>query len=100
MVIKTLPDGDHNAKSGLVVKNSGFSLHAGVATKADERDRLEKIFRYIARPAVAEERLSLNARGEVIYKFKKPWDDGTTLARFNALSANANRCIQIFNEVR
>ena len=67
---------DHNAKSGLVVKNSGFSLHAAVATKAHERDKLEKICRYIARPAVSEERLSLNTRGEVVYKFKKPWDQG------------------------
>ena len=73
MVLRSVPDGDHNAKSGLVVKNSGFSLHAGVATKAHERDKLEKICRYIARPAVSEERLSLNVRGEVVYKFKKPW---------------------------
>ncbi len=77
LVLKTVPDGDHNTKSGLVVKNSGFSLHAGVATKAFERDKLERICRYIARPAIAEERLSLNEKGEIIYKFKKPWDDGT-----------------------
>ena len=83
--LKTVPDGDHNAKSGLVVKNSGFSLHAGVATKAHERDKLEKICRYIARPAVSEERLSLNARGEVVYKFKKPWEDGTTAIKMTQL---------------
>ena len=71
MVLKALPDGDHNSKTGLVAKNSGFSLHAGVATKAHERDNLEKICRYIARPAVEEERLSINAIGDVIYKFKK-----------------------------
>ncbi len=85
MVLRSVTDGDHNAKSGLVVKNSGFSLHAGVATKAHERDKLEKICRYIARPAVAEERLSLNARGEVVYKFKKPWDDGTTAIKMTQL---------------
>lgn len=73
MTLKSIPDTDHFAKSGLVVDNSGFSLHAGVATKAQEREKLEKICRYIARPAVAEERLSTNDRGEVIYKFKKPW---------------------------
>ena len=67
MVLKVLPNGDHNSKTGLVVKNSGFSLHAGVATKAHERDKLEKICRYIARPAVAAERLSTNSQGDVIY---------------------------------
>jgi hypothetical protein len=74
-------DSDHNASSGLVVKNSGFSLHAGVATKATERDKLERIARYIARPAVSEERLSTNAAGDVIYRFKKPW--GKTLEQWN-----------------
>ena len=85
MVLKTVPETDHNAKSGLVVKNSGFSLHAGVAVKAHERDRLERICRYIARPAVSEERLSLNARGEVIYKLKNAWDDGTTAIKLTQL---------------
>lgn len=39
---------------------------------------MEKICRYIARPAVCEERLSTDDYGNVIYRFKKPWDDGTT----------------------
>lgn len=85
MTLKSVPDTDRFAKSGLVVDNSGFSLHAGVATKAQEREKLEKICRYIARPAVSEERLSTNDRGEVIYKFKKPWDDGTTAIRMTPM---------------
>jgi len=81
-----MPETDHNSNSGLVAKSSGFSIHAGVATKAHERDRLEKICRYIARPAVAEERLSTNVRGEIIfYKLKKPWDDGTTAVKFTPM---------------
>jgi hypothetical protein len=71
--------------AGLVVKNSGFSLHAGVATKALERTKLERICRYIARPAVSEERLSLSAAGDVIYKFKKPWDDGTSAIKMTPM---------------
>jgi len=85
LVLKALPDGDHNSKTGLVAKSSGFSLHAGVQTRAHERDKLEKICRYIARPAVAEERLSANAAGDVIYKFKKPWDDGTTAIKLTPM---------------
>jgi hypothetical protein len=44
----------------------------------NERDKIEKLARYIARPAVALERLHLNQRGQVIYNLKKPYDDGTT----------------------
>ena len=84
-VLKSVPDADHNSKSGLVVKTSGFSLHAGVAAKATERDKLERIARYIARPAVSEERLSTSASGDVIYRFKKPWDDGTAALKMTPL---------------
>ncbi len=85
LVLKALPDGDHNSTSGLVAKNSGFSLHAGVATKAQEREKLEKICRYIARPALSEERLSTNVRGEIIYRLKKPWSDGTLAVKFTPM---------------
>jgi hypothetical protein len=85
LVLKCVQDGDHNSRSGLVAKNSGFSLHAGVAAKADERDKLEKICRYIARPAIAEGRLSLSDSGDVIYRFKKPWDDGTAAIKMSPM---------------
>jgi hypothetical protein len=85
LVLKSLTDGDHNSKAGLVVASSGFSLHAGVACLADEREKLERIGRYIARPAIAENRLFTNATGDVIYKFKKPWDDGTVAIRMTPL---------------
>jgi hypothetical protein len=32
----------------------GFSLHAGVVTQAHQRSELERICRYVARPAVSE----------------------------------------------
>jgi len=41
-----------------VGKLAGFSLHAGVAARADERHKLERLCRYISRPAIAEKRLS------------------------------------------
>jgi len=40
-------------------KVSGFSLHAGVAARADERGKLECLCRHISRAAVSERRLSL-----------------------------------------
>lgn len=78
LTIKTAPDTDHVATKGLVAKNLGFSLHAGVAMTGTERDKIEKLCRYITRPAIALERLSLNQRGQVVYTRKKPYDDGTT----------------------
>ncbi len=78
LTLKTVPEHDHNAATGLVAINSGFSLHAGVAMAGNERDKIEKLCRYIARPAVALERLHLNQRGQVIYSLKKPYSDGTT----------------------
>ena len=46
-------------------KVAGFSLHAGVAARAHEREKLERLCRYIARPAVSEKRLSLLSNGHV-----------------------------------
>ena len=85
LVLKSIPEGDHNSSYGLVAKNSGFSMHAGVNTDSHERDKLEKICRYIARPAISEERLSTNSVGDVVYRFKKPWDDGTTAIKLTPL---------------
>ena len=38
-----------------VAKAAGFSLHAGVASAAHEREKLERLCRYITRPAVSTE---------------------------------------------
>ena len=59
-------------------RTGGFSLHAGVCAGATERGKLERLCRYISRPALSEKRLSLTADGQVRYRFKSPWRDGTT----------------------
>ena len=56
----------------------GFSLHAGVRIAADDRRRLEQLCRYITRPAIANERLSVNRAGQVVLKLKTAWRDGTS----------------------
>lgn len=68
-----------------VGKIAGFSLHAGVATKADERKKPERLCRYIARPAVSEKRLLLTPNGNVRYQLKTPYRDGTTHVIFEPL---------------
>ncbi len=56
----------------------GFSLHAAVRAEAHERKQLEQLCRYITRPALSEERIQLDAAGQVQLKLKTPWRDGTT----------------------
>ncbi len=83
---QTLPACDSDEPfTDRVGKVAGFSLHAGVATKAHERDKLERLCRYIARPAVSENRLSLTAQGKVRYELKTPYRDGTTHVIFEPL---------------
>ena len=62
----------------LVSKQAGFSLHAGIACKSHQRKKLERLCRYITRPAIAERRLSLASNGSVVIALKTPYDDGTT----------------------
>jgi len=67
----------------LVSKQAGFSLHAGIACKSNQRKKLERpggvpLCRYITRPAIAERRLSLANNGNVVIALKTPYDDGTT----------------------
>jgi hypothetical protein len=50
----------------------------GVSARADERKKLERLCRYISRPAVAEKRLSFTPNGNVRYQLKTPYRDGTT----------------------
>ena len=64
---------------------AGFSLHAGVATKANEREKLERLCRYITRPPVSTKRLSMTRNGRVRYELKTPWRNGTTHVIFEPL---------------
>jgi hypothetical protein len=56
----------------------GFSLHAGVRCEADQRRELEQLCRYVTRPAIANERLSVNRAGQVVLKLKTAYRNGTT----------------------
>ena len=77
MTLQSLPAIDEPPDTG-AGNVSGFSLHAGVAAKANERHKRERLCRYITRPAVSEKRLSFTAHGQVRYSLNTPWNDGTT----------------------
>lgn len=84
--LQTLPACDPEDQFGDTSgKVAGFSLHAGVAAKAHERQKLERLCRYISRLAVSEKRLSLTEQGKVRYQLKTPYKDGTTHVIFEPL---------------
>jgi Putative transposase/Transposase zinc-binding domain len=56
----------------------GFDLHAAVAIDADDRDALERLCRYLSRPAIAQDRLELRAGDITRVTLRHPWSDGTT----------------------
>ena len=56
-----------------------------MATKANQRKKVERLCRYIARPPVSEQRLSLTPTGKVRYELKTPFRNGTTHVIFEPL---------------
>ena len=84
--LQTVPPVDiDETAAGTVGQVGGFNRHAGVAVRADQRHKLERLCRYISRPAVSEQRLSLTAQGKVRYQLKTPYRDGTTHVIFEPL---------------
>jgi hypothetical protein len=67
----------------------GFSLHANTFVDAADRAALERLARYLLRPAISADRVALRPDGRVEYRFRRPdpagrtsWvTDGPTLCR-------------------
>ncbi len=51
---------------------------AAVACTADQRNKLERLARYVARPAIALKRLTVDSAGHVVLEPTHPFRDGTT----------------------
>ncbi len=83
--LQTIPSWEDDDRLSQVAKASVFSLHAGVAAQAWERSKLERLCRYISRPAVSEKRLSLTPSGNIRYQLKTPYSDDTTHVIFEPL---------------
>ncbi|MDH3772250.1 MAG: transposase [Nitrospirota bacterium] len=60
------------------VRAQGFSLHADTQCGPHQREKLERLCRYITRPALGHKRLRRTAAGEVVLQLKTPYPDGTT----------------------
>ena len=76
--LQSLPSQARPSAPELRVNAHGFSLHAAVRWRADQRKELEQLCRYITRPAIANERLKRNRAGQVVLQLKSPYKDGTT----------------------
>lgn len=67
-------------------EEDGYTIHAGVALDGREsrdgsgREKLERVCRYLLRPAFAEGRLTRRPDGKFEYELRKPrWDGGTSV---------------------
>ena len=78
LTLKSAMPREGTAGQPLCADIDGFSLHAAVRVEAHDRKRLEQLCRYITRPALSDERVQVNATGQVELKLKTPWRDGTT----------------------
>jgi Putative transposase len=76
--LQSLPSRTMPSTPELRVNAHGFSLYAALRWRADQRKELEQFCRYIARPAIANERLKRNHAGQVVLQLKSPYKDATT----------------------
>jgi hypothetical protein len=67
------------------VRAGGFSFHAAVAVPTNDRQRLERLCRYAARPPLALERLAWRDDRSLVYRLRHRWRDGTTHVVFEPL---------------
>ncbi|MBM4443584.1 MAG: transposase [Candidatus Rokubacteria bacterium] len=79
------PPKDDDAPAPCNAHIAGFDLHAGVAVPAGDRSRLEHLVRYVLRPPIAQDSLSIVPDGRVRLELRRPWRDGTRALLFDPL---------------
>jgi hypothetical protein len=85
-VRRVLADPAEAVRTGeLCYASRGFSLHAATRIPAGDKDGLERLCRYVARPPLAAGRLTALSEDELLFKLKTPWSDGTTSLIFSPL---------------
>jgi len=75
---RVLSDPASGQRTGrLCFASRGFSLHAARREKAEHRERLEELVRYVLRPPLANNRLKWLSDDELLLTLKRAWSDGT-----------------------
>ena len=78
-VRRILQDSADGVKTGhLCFASRGFSLHAARRIAAGNRQGLESLCNYVARPPLAAGSLQRISDEEYSFKLKTPWSDGAT----------------------
>ena len=75
----------------LCVALDGFTLHAATRAGGQDQEGREALLKYILRPAVAKERVTLRPNGLVRVALKKPFSDGTVAVDMDPLSLLCSR---------
>jgi hypothetical protein len=73
----------------------GVNVHAGTAVPSRDRQRLERLSRYVARPPIAQDRLELTADGRCRYDFRHAWKNGVHVVVLDPLDFIARLCALI-----
>ncbi len=79
----------------LCARLEGFSLHAARAIHENDRQGLEQLARYCARPALSLARLSLTDDGFVRYRMKRTFSDGRSEVQLTSRDFLARLCALI-----
>jgi hypothetical protein len=70
-------------------------VHAGAAVPSHDRQRLERVCRYVARPPIAQDRLELTADRRCRYDFRHAWKNGVHAVLLDPHDLLARRCALI-----
>ena len=70
----------------LCAELDGFTLHAATRAGRGDTARLEHLIRYVTRPPISTQRLSLNDSGKVVLELRVPYRNGTTHFVFEPLA--------------
>ena len=78
--------------SPLLVTAFGMQLHAAVTVDGRDRNRLERLCRYLLRPPFAQDAIERTSDGQVRVHFKKPTRFGATYAQMTPDTFLARLC--------
>lgn len=74
---------------------NGFNLQAATYVGPEQRHRLEELVAYMTRPPLANDRLSVGENGNLIYKMKRTFSDGTQAILLSPMELIEKLCAMV-----
>ena len=81
--VRAVSSGGQPRRKRMHAGSGSFDLHAAVLVRRGNREGLERLSRYLLRPAIATKRLRLRWDGRYEYHLGRPWADGTAALLFD-----------------